>query len=387
MNKNLEAFSFKDQKGQTLVKLPGTINNQVFNMEHLVDCNVYILDVSETIYVDNCVGCNFYVAPVRGSFFMRESQNSTCSVACRQLRVKNCTSFTFYLYCPSNPHIESSFDMIFAPYNFSYPQQDQDFKKAGLDPNDNKWCKVFDHSSSTGVHFSLLPTNQFKKCEKAIEGYGAPINPVPIPQQYGGTLKTEIIPGASPSPSPISAQPAAVSGPPKYLQPPPAGKSEDNSPSDTQKEIVEGTKTFSIFFDPVAGYNVSKDQVPEQFRFNELAPIIDLFDEITKKYYSQWVEYIFAMFLAVIGFFVIILIMSLLKMSSEWRVEAVGLFLVVAMASLVIVLVIAFLLMRRYEKAWMEKITEIANQKNQEFFEGKNSKITAGLTVLTITLP
>jgi hypothetical protein len=277
--------------------------------------------------------------------------------------------------------------MIFAPYNFSYPQQDQDFKKAGLDPNNNRWCKVYDHSSSTGVHFSLLPTNQFKKCEKAIEGYGPPINPVPIPQQYGGTLKTEIIPGASPSPSPISAQPAAVSGPPKYLQPPPAGKSEDNSPSDTQKEIVEGTKTFSIFFDPVAGYNVSKDQVPEQFRFNELAPIIDLFDEITKKYYSQWVEYIFAMFLAVIGFFVIILIMSLLKMSSEWRVEAVGLFLVVAMASLVIVLVIAFLLMRRYEKAWMEKITEIANQKNQEFFEGKNSKITAGLTVLTITLP
>ena len=200
MNKNPDAISFKDLKGQTLVKLPGSINSPVFNIENLNSCKVYILDISEAIYVDKCVSCEFYVAPVKVSFVMRHSQNSTCSVACRKLSVKNCTNFTFYLYCPSDPNIESSFDIKFAPYNFSYPKQDKDFQKVGFDPSNNRWCKVCDQSPSTGVNFSLLPTNMFKKSEKMIDGNGTPINPVPIPQQYGGTLKTEIIPGSSPSP-------------------------------------------------------------------------------------------------------------------------------------------------------------------------------------------
>ena len=382
MNNNPDAFCFKDLKGQTLIKLPGSISNQVFNMKNLNACKVYILDISEDIYVDNCVSCEFYVAPVKGSFVMRHSQNSTCSVACRKFSVKNCTNFTFYLYCPSDPHIESSFDIKFAPYNFSYPQQDKDFKKAGFDPSNNRWCKVSDQSPSTGVHFSLLPTNMFKKSERMIEGYGVPINPVPIPQQYGGTLKTEIIPGSSRSPTS-----EVVSSRQSHLLPPTLSKTEDNSHSVTQKEIIEDEKSISIFYSPSAGYQLTRNQLPAGFSFNEFLSIIDLFNEITENYYTQWAEYIFAMFLTLIGFFTIILIMSLLKMSSEWEVEALGLFLVILLASLALILVIIFVLKRRYEKVWMEKITEIANQKNQEFFEGKNSKITAGLTVITITLP
>jgi ABC-type multidrug transport system fused ATPase/permease subunit len=270
--------------------------------------------------------------------------------------------------------------MVFAPYNFSYPRQDLDFQAAGLDPNNNRWCKVYDHSSSSGVHFSLLPTNQFKKVEKLFEGSGPAVNPVPIPQQYGGTLKTEIIPGASPVPLSMSLQST-------NLAPPPPPKNEDNSPSETQKEIIEDAKIISIYYTPGQGYVMREDEVPAPFRFNELIPILDLFNEITRNYYTQWVEYVFGMFLAVIGFFVVLLIMSLLKMSSEWRVEAVGLFLVILIGSLIIILVIGFLSMRRYQKAWMDQITDVANQQNQEFFEGKKSKITAGLTVLTISLP
>lgn len=377
MSKNLDAYTFKDQKGQTLVKLPGTINGQVFNMEKLVDCEVYILDISETIYVDNCVNCKFYVAPVRSSFFMRESQNSTCSVACKQLRVKNCTDFTFFLYCQSDPHIESSFDMKFAPYNFSYPGQDLDFKKAGFDPNANRWCKVYDHSSSTGTHFSLLPANQFNKVEKALEGQGKPINPVPIPQQYGGSLKTEIVPGASPMPQvPV----------PINLSPPEVKKNEDNSPSMTQNKIEEDSKEFRIFFTPGLGFAVPRDQVPSPFEYNELSNKLDLFNEITIKFYNQWVEYVFAIYLSIIGFLLIILVMSLLKMSSDWMVEAVGLFLVIAIVSFLVIVVIAVVLKKRYEKGWREHITDIANQQNSEFFERKKAKITADLTVLTISI-
>lgn len=377
MSKNLEAYTFKDQKGQTLIKLPGSINGEVFNMEKLVDCKVYILDVSETIYVDNCVNCEFYIAPVKSSFFMRESQNSICSVACKQLRVKNCGDFTFFLYCQSDPHIESSFDMKFAPYNFSYPGQDLDFKKASFDPNLNRWCKVYDHSSSTGTHFSLLPANKFKNVEKVVQGMGKPLNPVPIPQQYGGSLKTEIIPGASPMPQSQSFG---------MVSAPDLKKNEDNSPSTTQKDIHQDTREICIYFTPGLGYAIPSNQVPAPFTYSELSNKLDLFNEITLKFYNQWVEYLFAIYLSIIGFLLIILLMSLLKMSSDWMVEAVGLFLVVAIGSLLVILIVTILLMKRYEKGWRDQIIDIANQQNSEYFEGKKAKITADLMVLKISL-
>ena len=197
MSKILEAYTFHDRRGETLIKLPKTINEQVFNINKLEDCTVYILDITVSIYVDDCNNCHFYIAPVIDSFFIRNSNNCVCSVACKQLRVKNCNDATFFLYSVADPHIEASFDTKFAPYNFAYPNQHEDFKKVGFNTGENRWCKVFDHSSSSGDgHFSLLPPSQFKTEEKVLQGYGKPTNPVPIPKQYGGDKIEDIIPGS-----------------------------------------------------------------------------------------------------------------------------------------------------------------------------------------------
>ena len=271
-----EEFIFKNKRKETLIKLPGSIKEQGFNIDKLDECEVYILDITDTIYIDNCNNCKFFIAPVKGSIFLRDSRNCVCSVACRQLRVKNCTDATFFLYSMSDPHIEQSFDMKFAPYNFAYPNQDIDFRKAGFDVNVNRWCKVYDHSGGNGEgHFSLLPPNQFQNCEKKLENYGVPVNPVPIPKQYGGELNEEIIPGsAKPLTAPLT----------ENLQ----AKPEIAKPSLHEKtEVLDNNKeTIFIYYQPLEGFDISEDlNLPNQYNRDELRRQVLMYNDASKEFY------------------------------------------------------------------------------------------------------
>ena len=53
-----------------------------------------------------------------------------------------------YLYCASDPIIESSQRLTFGPYNLSYPHLDEHMVGAKLDPNSNRWDLVFDFTET-----------------------------------------------------------------------------------------------------------------------------------------------------------------------------------------------------------------------------------------------
>ena len=110
------------------------------------------------------------------------------------------------------------------------------------------------------------------------------------------------------------------------------------------------------------------------------------YNDASKQYYNQWSENLFAIFLAIIGFLIIILMMSLLQMTSQWRIEATGLFLVLAIARVLVILIIQAIRVRKIEKEWTSAIQEIANQQNSQYFERNSSKINADLTSLIITI-
>lgn len=135
---SIDNYTFKGETGKTLIKTPGTIQGQVFNLMQLDNCTVYLLDHSEAVYVDECRNCSIYIGPVGGACFLRNCQSSNFSIACMQLRTRECNDLTIYLYSLSDPHIEKSFGIKFAPYNLAYPQQDKHFKIANLDPETNK---------------------------------------------------------------------------------------------------------------------------------------------------------------------------------------------------------------------------------------------------------
>jgi protein XRP2 len=79
---NKADFMFKGKIGETLIKKPGDINGIDFMIKDLEDCKVYILDHTAQIQMDRCKNCTFFIGPIKGSIFVRDSKNCTISVAC-----------------------------------------------------------------------------------------------------------------------------------------------------------------------------------------------------------------------------------------------------------------------------------------------------------------
>jgi len=62
---------------------------------------VFIAACVDSVFVRNCTGCVF-------------------TVACKQLRTRDCEDCEFRLYCKTEPIIETSHGMAFAPFNGAY---------------------------------------------------------------------------------------------------------------------------------------------------------------------------------------------------------------------------------------------------------------------------
>lgn len=62
---------------------------------------VFIAACVDSVFVRNCTGCVF-------------------TVACKQLRTRDCEDCEFRLYCKTEPIIETSHGMTFAPFNGAY---------------------------------------------------------------------------------------------------------------------------------------------------------------------------------------------------------------------------------------------------------------------------
>lgn len=94
----------------------------------------------------------------------------------------------------NDPIIESSDNLIFAPYNLSYPHLLEQFKDAELDPQDNRWDLIFDFTEKNAEgekesHFHTLKPEEFNIVTQAIEGF-EDVDPssIPVPQSYASNL-------------------------------------------------------------------------------------------------------------------------------------------------------------------------------------------------------
>ena len=186
---NRKDFIFSHKSGETLLKSPGQIRGYDFAIENLKNCIVYLLDRSAQITVDECENCKFYVGPVEGSIFFRDCADCSVSVCCQQLRTKNCHRVVFNAMVTSDPTIEYSDQLQFGPFNFAYPNLDQQLSEAQLAIEDNHWSQIFDFNKEENVqHWSLQDPQNFKQEKYEIEELGPAVNPVPFHKRYGGVL-------------------------------------------------------------------------------------------------------------------------------------------------------------------------------------------------------
>ena len=177
---------FSQLNGVTLASPPGSLQGVDISIDSVTNSDLFILDHTAAVYVDECHDSRIRIGPVAGFCYVRNCSGCIISVACQQFRAKECKDLIVFLYSASDPHVELCKGMAFAPYNFAYPLQDKHFKAARLNPQANLWSQIYDHSHSDPEerNWELLEPSCYEPLTYQIAELGEPVDPVPKPAMY-----------------------------------------------------------------------------------------------------------------------------------------------------------------------------------------------------------
>ena len=120
------------------------------------------------MFVDDCENCKIVTGPIDGSIFIRTSKNCTVSTITRQLRFRDCENIKTYTFCPTDPAVESSFNIFFAPYNAFFPHLKELFVKGKFSSEESNHISTphdftIDKVMGDGApHFLMLPNENFE---------------------------------------------------------------------------------------------------------------------------------------------------------------------------------------------------------------------------------
>ena len=117
------------------------------------------------------------------------------------------------MYTPNDPIVESSNDLVFAPYNFKYNQLESHAKLANLlgeykdddgktQTKFNKWNQIFDFTKQDTPNFKLISVDKFKL--KSVTDILPDIESssdyiFELPKEFGGNLDSTATPAATDS--------------------------------------------------------------------------------------------------------------------------------------------------------------------------------------------
>ena len=165
---NKKDFIFSGLENQTLVKLPGQINNNSFLLENLKNCTVFLCDRISTIYIDKCVNCRISIGPVFSSVFVRWCSDVEVRAAAQQVRISFSKNVKAFIFSETHTTLEDSEEVEIAPYNFSYSEIKEHFKKTELDICKNDAFKVLDFTPKPNS-FRVMKLEDFAGTELSIE--------------------------------------------------------------------------------------------------------------------------------------------------------------------------------------------------------------------------
>ena len=162
-----EKYSLHDKENETIYRHYGDLNGADFKLLKNKNCEIYILDWSKGMFVDECENCTIVCGPIDGSIFIRKSKNCKISVIARQVRFRECENIDIFTYCPSDPAVESCFNIFFAPFNAFFPHLTELFQKGGFNSDEKNHIDTpYDFTPSEVLggglpHFSNLSEDKF----------------------------------------------------------------------------------------------------------------------------------------------------------------------------------------------------------------------------------
>ena len=162
-----EKYSIHDKENETIYRHYGDLDGADFKIFKNKNCEIYILDWSKGMFIDDCENCTIICGPIDGSIFIRKSKNCKVSLIARQVRFRESENIDIYTYCPSDPVVESCFNIFFAPFNAFFPYLSELFKKGGFNSEDKNHIDTpYDFTPSEVLggglpHFSHLSEDKF----------------------------------------------------------------------------------------------------------------------------------------------------------------------------------------------------------------------------------
>ena len=175
----LTFYSFKNKvdENEPLVKPPGSIDGQMFDIADCKNSTLIVMDQTEQVQIDVLENCRVFLGACSSSIFIRNCKNCVFYTCCRQLRLREVVDCTFYIFSMAEVHIEYSNCLKFAPFNGGYPEHAKHLASANLDIRQNLWYDIYDHNDPGKTHsnWSLVPESEYEQpwfpagvCEPAI---------------------------------------------------------------------------------------------------------------------------------------------------------------------------------------------------------------------------
>ncbi|CAG9466570.1 unnamed protein product [Pedinophyceae sp. YPF-701] len=180
-----EDFMFIGRTGEECVRMPGQVKGQQFVIDNCTESAVFLLDHVDSVTIDGCVDCRFYIGPTSGSVFIRDCVGCTLVTVCRQLRTRDCQECTILLHCRSRPIIETSRRLRIGCADAEFGALRTTMNRCGLDPLHNFWSHVHDYSPAAADQ----PAN-WRPAPRELTSEQA-LMPVPLPAIEAGFATPE----------------------------------------------------------------------------------------------------------------------------------------------------------------------------------------------------
>ena len=268
----LTFYTFKDKKDepQPLVKNPGDIDGQQFDIGDCENCTLVIMDHCEQVQIDMLKNCRVFVGACASSIFIRNCENCVFYTSCRQLRLREVVNTTFYIYSTSEVHIEYSNAVRFAPFNGGYPDHAKHLQAANLPVDHNLWYDIFDHNDPAKEckNWSLVPEGEY---EEPWFPAGTPCEPAVPRTKPGSVVRTDLTEGGAVTPGGENMQSFSAAALRENV-PPPAAAAAGSPAKSVPPPVPSPTKTVPpVATTPAATAPAAMIKITEGVEFNVIA--------------------------------------------------------------------------------------------------------------------
>ena len=160
---NNNEIKIENKKLETIYFKYGDINGSDVCLSNLINCTISICDNIGALRMNNIKHCIIITGPISSSLHVEYIEKSTINSIMRQCRIHYCKDTKFYIHVNSQPVIEYSDNVQFAPYNVKYKELNKNWEKSNVDKNINQWDNVKDFNwfkQQQSPHWSIIPKQE-----------------------------------------------------------------------------------------------------------------------------------------------------------------------------------------------------------------------------------